>query len=66
MQLGWVVVSVPLAYQGLASDPLDLVEKKTGNGIMETIGDVIHTVAPLAPLLLAAGKKTRSKKQQLE
>ena len=37
-------------------------KKKTGNGIMETIGDVIHTVAPLAPLLLAAGKKTRSKK----
>ena len=29
---------------------------------MDTIGDVIHTVAPLAPLLLAAGKKTRSKK----
>ena len=28
---------------------------------MDTIGDVIHTVAPLAPLLLAAGKKTRAK-----
>jgi len=37
-------------------------KKKSGSGIMETIGDVIHTVAPLAPLLLAAGKKTRSKK----
>ena len=29
---------------------------------MDTIGDVIHTVAPLAPLLLAAGKKPRAKK----
>jgi len=29
---------------------------KKGAGIMDTIGDVIHTVAPLAPLLLAAGK----------
>ena len=37
-------------------------KKKTGEGIMDTIGDVIHTIAPLAPLLLAAGKKTRSKK----
>jgi hypothetical protein len=37
-------------------------KKKSGSGIMETIGDVIHTVAPLAPLLLAAGKKARSKK----
>ena len=36
-------------------------KKKTGNGIMETIGDVIHTVAPLAPLLLAAGKKREQK-----
>ena len=36
-------------------------KKKTGEGIMDTIGDVIHTIAPLAPLLLAAGKKTRSK-----
>ena len=34
----------------------------TGAGIMDTIGDVIHTVAPLAPLLLAAGKKPRAKK----
>ena len=33
-------------------------KKKTG----ETIGDVIHTVAPLAPLLLVAGKKPRAKK----
>ena len=38
-------------------------KKKTAGSIMDTIGDVIHTVAPLAPLLLAAGKKTRSKKQ---
>ena len=31
---------------------------------METIGDVIHTVAPFAPLLLAAGKaKPRAKKK---
>ena len=37
-------------------------KKKTGNGIMDTIGDVIHTIAPLAPLLLAAGKKPRAKK----
>ena len=40
-------------------------KKKTGpagSGIMDTIGDVIHTVAPLAPLLLAAGKKPRAKK----
>ena len=37
-------------------------KKKTGEGIMDTIGDVIHTVAPLAPLLLAAGKKPRAKK----
>ena len=29
---------------------------------MQTIGDVIHTVAPSAPLLLVAGKKTRTKK----
>ena len=39
-------------------------KKKTGEGIMDTIGDVIHTIAPLAPLLLAAGKKPRSKKKQ--
>ena len=36
-------------------------KKKTGEGIMDTIGDVIHTVAPFAPLLLAAGKKPRAK-----
>ena len=29
---------------------------------MDTIGDVIHTIAPLAPLLLAAGKKPRANK----
>ena len=40
----------------------DHVKKgRTGAGIIDTIGDVIRTVAPLAPLLLAAGKKTRSK-----
>jgi hypothetical protein len=42
---------------------LDLdAKKKTGAGIVDTIGDVIHAVAPLAPLLLAAGKKPRAKK----
>jgi hypothetical protein len=41
-------------------------KKKTGTGIVDTIGDVIHAVAPLAPLLLAAGKKPRAKKQQVE
>jgi hypothetical protein len=37
-------------------------KKKTGEGIIDTIGDVIHTVAPLAPLLLAAGKQPRATK----
>ena len=40
-------------------------KKKTGavgNGIIDTIGDVVKTVAPLAPLLLAAGKKPQAKK----
>ena len=37
--------------------------KKQGAGIVDTVGDVIKTVAPLAPLLLAAGKKTRSRKK---
>ena len=40
-------------------------KKKTGEGIIDTIGDVIHTVAPLAPLLLAVGKKPRAKKQRV-
>ena len=40
-------------------------KKKTGEGIIDTIGDVIHTVAPLAPLLLAASKKPRAKTHRL-